>query len=255
MKEAEKRIAELSGVPRTSVLIYPTIDSTNTEARRLAEADKKAPLIIIAKEQSGGRGRMGRSFYSPDNTGLYMTVLLEASHNMIDNVMLTTSASVAVCRAVEKLSGIRLSIKWVNDLYLNGKKICGILCESFEASGKRFLAVGVGVNISTADFPSEISDVAGSLGVSENIKNELAAEIFAELWRLYNTGDKSEMIDYYKERSIVLGKRIFFVENGVKQYAEAIDIDEYGRLAVRLDNGKEKILSSGEITVRLDVGE
>lgn len=255
MCDVEKRIAQNSEIPNAAVLVYKTLDSTNSEARRLAERGYKGPTLIIAREQSAGRGRMGRSFYSPKDTGLYMTALFEASESPSDTVLLTTSAAAVTAMAIEELLRIRVDIKWVNDLYLNGKKICGILSESFEALGRRFAVVGIGINLSTVDFPSEIEDIAGSLGVGGDIRDDLAAKIFGLLWRSYHTTDKSEIIAYYKERSIVIGKRIFFVEDGKKHFARVLDIDEFGRLFVRLDNGGEKILSSGEITLRFDGGD
>ena len=255
MCDVEKRIAFCSDVPDAAVLVYKTLDSTNSEARRLAERGYTSPTLIIAREQSAGRGRMGRSFYSPKDSGLYMTALFEASESPSDTVQLTTSAAAVTAMAIEELLQIRVDIKWVNDLYLGGKKICGILCESFEALGRRFAVVGIGINLSTVDFPSELADIAGSLGVDRDIRYDLAAKIFSLLWRSYHTADKGDIIAYYKERSIVIGKRIFFVEDGKKNFAKVLDIDVFGRLLVSLDNGGEKILSSGEITLRLDGGD
>ena len=255
MNEVEKRIAFASSIPDAVVFVHPSLDSTNSEARRLAERGHANPTLIIARSQSAGRGRMGRSFYSPEDTGLYMTAMFEASENFCDTVLLTTAAAVATAKAIERLACISVGIKWVNDLYLDTKKICGILCESFEAFGKRFVAVGIGINLCTEDFPCELNGIAGSLGIKKDIRDDLAATIFGKLWHYYHTADKSDMIAYYKERSIVIGKRIFFFEGGNKYFGTAYDIDMYGRLWVHLDDGNEKTLSSGEITLRLDEGE
>ena len=250
MTEIEKRIAELSGVPSAKVRVYDTIDSTSTEARRRAESGGDTPALILAEHQSAGRGRMGRGFYSPAHTGLYMTALFEATESLVDTVFLTTAASVSVAKAIDKLTGTRTEIKWVNDIYLGGKKICGILCESYAAFSKRYVAVGVGVNLSTEDFPEELVGIADSLRPDRDIKYELAAEIFGGLYRAYLYGDKREMIEYYKERSFVLGKRVVFCENGVSACGVACDVDELGRLSIRLDDGNMKLLSSGEISLR-----
>ncbi len=255
MKNIESRIARLCRVPNASVTVFESIDSTNTEARRAAERGEGTPALIIARHQSAGRGRMGRSFYSPADTGLYMTVLVEASDSLVDTVLLTTAAAVAVARAIENTAGTVVDIKWVNDLYLGGKKICGILCESFETGGKKYVAIGVGVNLYTEDFPAELADIAGSLGVMDDIRAELAADIFGSLWRFYCLGERADMLEYYRARSMVLGKRIVFYENGAEYFGEALDIDEYGRLTVRLDDGSKKILSSGEISLRTLNGE
>lgn len=252
MKDKEKRIACLSAVPSADVIIFESIDSTNTEARRRAASGKSAPALIIANSQTAGRGRLGRSFYSPASTGLYMTAVFEASAAFESTVLLTTAAAVSVARAIERLAGITVGIKWVNDLYLNDKKICGILCESFEACGKRFVSLGIGVNLCTEDFPAEISGIAGSLGINGELKYDLAADIFGSLWRFYSEGDRAEMLEYYRAHSSVLGKKIVFYENGVQGRAVAQGIDDFGRLEVRLESGNIKKLSSGEITIRLD---
>ncbi len=252
MKDKEKRIACLSAVPSAEVVIFESIDSTNSEARRRAASGNGAPALIIANSQTAGRGRLGRSFYSPESTGLYMTAVFEESCVIESSVLLTTAAAVSVARAIERLSGITVGIKWVNDLYLNEKKICGILCESFEACGKRFVSVGIGVNLCTEDFPAELSGIAGSLGINGELKYELAADIFGSLWSFCQDGSKAEMLEYYRAHSCVLGKKIIFYENGVPERAVAQRIDDFGRLEVILENGKAKILSSGEITLRLD---
>ena len=255
MKEAEKRICELSGVKGAKAFILDSVDSTNTEARRLAEKKESTPILILAEHQSAGRGRMGRSFYSPKQTGLYMTALFLASASPADNLLLTTAAAVSTARAIEKCAGIKVDIKWVNDLYLDGKKVCGILCESFEVGGVRYVSVGIGINLSTVDFPDELSSVASSLCVKEEIKTELAAEIFSSLWHFYCKGERDGMIEYYRAHSMVIGRKIVFYEGEDVCRATAVDVDEYGRLAVRLDSGEIKILSSGEITLRLDNGD
>jgi BirA family biotin operon repressor/biotin-[acetyl-CoA-carboxylase] ligase len=198
---------------------------------------------------------MGRSFYSPKDSGLYMTALFEANESLVSTVLMTTSAAVAAARSIEALSGIKVEIKWVNDLYLNEKKICGILCEAFEACGRRFICIGIGINLFTKDFPEELAAIAGSLGVERDIKDELAARVFCELWRSYHTDERGDMLAYYKEHSLVIGKPIYFIEDGKKHFGVARDIDEFGHLCVTLEDGSEKILSSGEITLRLDKGE
>jgi BirA family biotin operon repressor/biotin-[acetyl-CoA-carboxylase] ligase len=161
MKDKEKRIACLSAVPSADVMIFESIDSTNTEARRRAASGKSAPALIIANSQTAGRGRLGRSFYSPASTGLYMTAVFEASAAFESTVLLTTAAAVSVARAIERLAGITVGIKWVNDLYLNDKKICGILCER---SGDNVI-IGIGVNVNQTAFPPEISQRATSVRI------------------------------------------------------------------------------------------
>lgn len=255
MNDTEKRIRDASMVPSAEVVIFDSIDSTNNEARRRAERGDTVPSLIIAEHQTAGRGRLGRSFYSPANTGLYMTALFEISSSPSDTVFLTTAAAVAMAKAIEKCAGISVDIKWVNDLYLFGKKICGILCESFATGNRRYVAVGIGVNLYTEDFPEELSEIAASLCPERDVKYELASEVFGTLWRFYDTGDRTDMLEYYRAHSMVLDKRVVFYENEKAHFGVAESIDKDGRLCVALDDGSKKILSSGEITLRLDKGD
>ncbi len=251
-----KRVISKLNTRCVRVEIFDTVDSTNTQARREAEAGMSAPALIIADSQSGGRGRMGRSFYSPESTGLYMSLLLRARENSADTVRLTTAAAVAVALCIEELCGISTDIKWVNDLYLSGRKICGILCESFTTQiGERFAIAGIGVNLSTSDFPEELRGKAASLGQSEDIRAELAAAITDKLLGFWEDISAPEIMEYYRAHSAVLGRRIIFTEGGVEYFGVAESIDGYGRLSVALEGGARRLLSCGEISLRLDCGE
>ena len=161
---------------------YPTIDSTNTQAKRLLKEGEKPPFLVVASEQTAGRGRQGKSFYSPKNTGIYLSLVISEKADE-DMVSVTTAASVAVCRAVEKLTDEKPEIKWVNDVYVNGKKVCGILCESvLDGQDSASVIIGIGVNITTSHFPSEIEN-AGSLCLDVE-KEALVAEITNELFKV-----------------------------------------------------------------------
>ncbi len=172
-----KRIQEL--LSDIEVLCYPEIDSTNTEAKRLVKSGKKPPFLILAETQSAGRGRLGRSFYSPSNTGIYMSLVLSESLDS-DSADITSAAAVAVCKAAESLSGKSLGIKPVNDIYLDKKKICGILCESvYDGTPASPVIIGVGMNVSTTLFPEDLPS-AGSLNCDAS-REELICEITKEL--------------------------------------------------------------------------
>ena len=135
------------------LFLYPVIDSTNDEAKRLIKSGTTPPFLVAANEQTHGRGRQGKSFYSPADTGIYMSLVLSFSDGESIS-KITVIASVAVCKAIEKLTGLKPEIKWVNDVYLNGKKICGILCESvIGGTDLTPVIIGVGLNLSTTDFP------------------------------------------------------------------------------------------------------
>ncbi len=165
-----------------ALLYYPSVDSTNTEAKRLIKSGMAAPFLVTADYQSAGRGSKGRSFFSPAGTGIYMSLTVAANISP-DTVKITSSAAVAVKAAAERLSGKRLRIKPINDIYLEDKKICGILCETvYDGSENAFVIVGVGMNVNTAVFPDELTS-AGSLG-GDVSREELISEITKELLRI-----------------------------------------------------------------------
>ena len=232
------------------VLCYSVTDSTNNEAKRQLSDGSLRDLLVIADEQTEGRGRQGKSFYSPAHTGVYFTVVLHPMASLVSTVSITTAAAVAVCKAIEMLTDKEPLIKWVNDVYLDGKKICGILTEAdtdFETHNVKSVLVGIGINISTEDFPSEIEN-ASSLNADIR-RCELVAEITNEICRLSKL-PASKFIEYYRTHSLIIGEKINFIKNGVVTPATAIAIDENGGLVVRLENGGETTLTSGEITIR-----
>ena len=255
--DREKIKKELDG--DVEVYLYSIIDSTNTEAKRLAEGGMTGRTLILSEEQSGGRGRMGRSFYSPHGVGLYMTLLFPTPDSADAMLRITSMAAVALRRSILRVYGIATEIKWVNDIYVGGRKAAGILAESFsgEACGKSFraVAVGVGVNISTESFPEELEKIAISLGKSGGRgRNELASAITNEFFSLLDKacdGDLSYMNEY-RETSLCLGREIRFTENQVTSHGIVRCIDDMGYLHVSCADGTTKVLSSGEITVRIE---
>lgn len=232
------------------VLYYPVIDSTNNEAKRLVNDGSGKPMLLVAEEQTNGRGRQGKSFYSPPLTGIYMTLVTHPMSRLANAVTATTAASVAVCRAVEELTQLKPKIKWVNDVYLDGKKICGILTEAitdFETQTVSSVIIGIGMNIKTIDFPSEVENAA-SLNVNIS-RVKLIACIANHLNRILCC-DYSEFITYYRSHSMIIGEQIHFIKNAKVTPATAMDIDDTGGLVVRLENGEITTLRSGEISIR-----
>lgn len=240
------------------VYIFDEVDSTNTEAKRHCLSGGAVPALFIARSQSAGRGRMGRSFFSPSDTGIYLSILTQAPKENSGFLKVTSASAVALHKSIFEELGIIAKIKWVNDLYLEGKKISGILAESFFVDDKRYIVVGVGINLCTKDFPEELRDKAGSIiseGDGQNsayIMSRLAVRVAENLFDVLGGLDGEWIIDYYREHSAVLGKRVTFTENGVAQSGIAEAIDELGALSVRLDDGSEYILSSGEISLKID---
>lgn len=232
------------------VVYYSTIDSTNTQAKRLINDGNNNEMLIVSDEQTAGRGRQGKSFYSPALTGIYMTLVTHPMTPLQNAVTATTAAAVAVCRAVEKLTDKKPKIKWVNDVYLDDKKICGILTEAisdFETQTVSSMIIGIGMNIKTIDFPSDVEN-ASSLGA--NVKRaDLIAAITDELIAI-NNSDYHSFIEYYRTHSMIIGESINFIQNGRVTPAVAMEIDETGGLVVQLKSGEITTLRSGEISVR-----
>lgn len=224
-----------------NILNFDTIDSTSIYAKNNANA-LPLPTLITANAQTAGRGRRGNSFYSPENTGLYMTLLFEAPDSC---ELLTPKAAVAVCRTLEKY-GINPKIKWVNDLFHNSKKVCGILAERFIFEGKAFVSVGIGINLNTEKFPDSLP-MAGSINLNCN-KEMLAVEIAK---RYLEDMPPEFIISEYKKRLFVLGQKITFIKNGTEYSAHAIDINEKCNLIVKHADGKTETLSSGEISIKI----
>lgn len=232
------------------VLYYPTIDSTNNECKRLIADGKDGVFLVTADEQTAGRGRQGKSFYSPAMTGIYFSLVIRPKTSLQNAVTATTAASVAVCQAIENLTDLKPKIKWVNDVYLEGKKVCGILTEAitnFEEGIVECVIIGIGINIKTFDFPDGV-DGAGSLDIKIS-RSALIAEITNRLLNIAG-GDYQSFIDYYRSHSMVLGEKIHFIKNGVATQAIATAIDEQGGLEVELLSGEKTVLRSGEISIR-----
>lgn len=236
------------------VLTFDSIDSTNSEAKRIAGDNVTEPVLILAETQTGGRGRMGRSFFSPAKTGLYMSYLYRPEGSLSDSVAVTSAAAVAVVRAIKEVAGIDSGIKWVNDIYIGSKKVCGILTEAvtdIESGTAHCVIVGIGINVTTDDFPLELRTKAGALGTVKLDRNRLAAAVTNRLEALIKGLPERTFIDEYRRHSLVLGKQIVYKKNGRETAATAIGIDDNGALMVRNSDGTETTLNTGEISVRL----
>lgn len=232
------------------VIYYPIVDSTNNCCKRLIAEGKDGEFLVVAEQQSAGRGRQGKSFYSPSGTGIYFSLALSPQLPLKNAVTATTAAAVAVCKAIEKTTSKKPKIKWVNDVYLDGKKICGILTEAitdFEEGIVSNVIIGIGINISTDNFPADVEN-AGCLNEKIN-RSLLIAEVCNELVKIAK-GDIKSFIDYYRSHSLVIGEKIRFIKNGEATPATAVAIDETGGLEVELENGERTVLRSGEISIR-----
>ncbi len=238
----------MNGKLNINVLHFDVIDSTNLEAKRRIKSGAKLPLVLVADSQTAGKGRMGRIFYSPDQTGLYMSYVFEPETDFQDSVTVTSAAAVAVVRAIEELTDLKPQIKWVNDIYIGNKKVCGILTEAMTGE-KTAIIVGIGVNITTSDFPEEIKNTATSLNAAVD-KNDLLECIIKHLTDLIKGLPKRTFLPEYKEKSNVIGKEVYFIKSGKAKEGIAVDINRNGALLVQTAEGLET-LSTGEITLRV----
>ncbi|MEN6563990.1 MAG: biotin--[acetyl-CoA-carboxylase] ligase, partial [Christensenella sp.] len=249
----------LTGDAQTLTLhVYDTVTSTNLVLRELAGKGAPEGTVVVAARQTGGRGRMGRSFYSPENTGVYVSLLLKPKIVPEDATLITTTAAVAVCEAVELLSDRKAQIKWVNDVFVDGKKICGILTEgSFDMESGMFeyAVLGTGINVYTplGGFPEEIRQVAGSVFTAPvpDAKNRMIAAYLNAFLALYRNLGGKETIAEYRRRSFVLGKMVTVLAVDRQTPARALDVDEKCRLVVEYEEGRRETLSSGEISIKL----
>ena len=182
----------IAGYIKTSdvfrVELRKSVTSTNTILREMATKGAPECLVLVAEEQTAGKGRQGRSFHSPADYGVYFSILLRPDSIASEAAALITSAAaVATAQAIEEVVGVKVGIKWVNDLFMDGKKVCGILTEAvtdLKSGSIGWVVIGIGVNVTTAGFPAELSEIAGSIGVL-GIRNQLAAAIIDELYRRF----------------------------------------------------------------------
>ena len=237
---------------------FKTIDSTNTYAKELACQGAPHGTVVVAKQQTGGRGRMGRSFFSPPGTGLYLSMILRPHCSAQDLMHLTCVTAVASCDAIAQVTGFRPNIKWTNDLVCNGKKIGGILTElGFNGFAPGYAIIGIGINCnqSTHDFPPELQQMATSLSAvtskSVDIKQLEKALIDTLLKSADNMHAKqNQFMDQYRADCITIGQDISLVTSDSIRHARAIAVENDGSLRIKLADGSEELVSSGEVSIR-----
>lgn len=239
---------------------FESLDSTNNYLKKLAAAGAPEGTVIVADEQTAGRGRMGHSFCSAPGVGIYMSILMRPQGHSLDcTTSITAMSAVAVCRAIERVCGVSAGIKWINDVYLRGKKICGILCESATKDDLvSYVISGIGVNVSNkeSDFPEEIRSVAGSIYTQTGIvykRSLLIAAIADEFNKLYLRWleGPTSCLEEYRRRCIILGRSITLTspEGDFEAVAENISAD-YG-LVLRLPDGSTRTVHSGEVRIKM----
>ncbi len=224
------------------------VTSTNILLKQLAKDGADHGTVLVADSQTNGKGRMGRSFYSPKDTGIYMSILLREDFGN-NPTLVTTLTAVAVMKAIEKVTSKQTQVKWVNDILLDGKKVCGILSEgSFSGKELEYMIVGIGVNVDTDYFPDDIKDIAGSVGGK---KEELITAILDSFFDEYQNLSDRSYLNYYRERCVTVGKNIKIIspeKEPIEAFSQGIT-DDAG-LIVKYPDGKTEVIMSGEVSVR-----
>lgn len=267
--ELKSRLIGRSSTPNE---LHDVIDSTNNRAAELARNDAGEGVIVLARQQTGGRGRLGRTWVSPPDSGIYLSVLLKPpAESLAQPGLYTLATGTAVAGAVENVAGVRLGLKWVNDLVFEGKKVGGILAEfpmgwtGANGGSGRYLVLGIGLNVrlSQEALPEELKErvtwLEALTGMPVN-PNMLVAQIALQLEHAYdilrNDGDRasSRIIDEWKKRTVTLGREVQVTSGNTAFRGTATDIDASGALLVRNADGSIRAVHAGEVTVRLTDG-
>lgn len=237
--------------------VFREVESTNNLLKDHAQeyADWHT---AIADHQISGKGRRGRSFFSPSGSGIYLSMLIRLPLEAMEATRITTAAAVAACRAIEKTTDARPEIKWVNDVFVNGKKICGILTEasiSMESGRLDWAVMGIGLNVYEPEggFPEELQNIAGAITSKrqKNLRSRLAAAFMEEFRHICSHLDSPLLVTEYKKRSFILGLPVNVLKGEESLPAIAEDIDDNCALIVRYPDGSREALSSGEVSIRI----
>ena len=243
--------------------IYKTVESTNIIARDMAVNGAESGTVVLAEEQTNGYGRNGKSFFSPYGTGIYMSIILnlKKEKKLFNSSFITTAAAMAVSKSIEEVSNENTQIKWVNDVFINEKKVCGILTEgafSFEDGRLDYAVIGIGVNVNFPKngFPKELDNIAASINLKNDtintqsdMRNILIAKILENLYDYYF----NDVVFYeeYKKRSFLIGKKVSININDKEHIVKVLDIDETFALIIEFQNGKIDRVISGSVNYKL----
>ena len=243
---------------RDTLLWYSSIDSTNTRAKELAKGGATHGTVLVAGNQTVGRGRLGRSFSSPEGMGVYLSVILRPACTPDKLMHLTCAAAVAACDAVKAACGVDAKIKWTNDLVYGRKKLGGILTELSVASGLvEYAVVGIGINClqKQEDFPTDLQDMASSLSMvcdTPCSPAKVAACLVDALYRMDKglLSQKGDIMNRYRSACMTIGQDIVVVQADAARYGKALYVDDDGALGVRFADGTEETVNSGEVSIR-----
>lgn len=226
------------------------VSSTNLLMKEMAKKGAEEFSVLAASSQTAGRGRLGRSFYSPGGTGIYMSVLLFPGKDR-NPLLITVDAAVCVARVLERITGEKALVKWVNDIYIKEKKVCGILAEAVD--DKVVLGIGINVTPPKKGFPDDIKDRAGALfeKKTKKIRERIISELLCELYSIYTSPEREELYNEYNSRSMIKGKDILILRNGGEEPAVALGIDIDYSLIVKKENGETEKISTGDVSIKI----
>ncbi|MFI3115101.1 MAG: biotin--[acetyl-CoA-carboxylase] ligase [Clostridia bacterium] len=236
--------------------VYKEVTSTNTLLKE--NLNSKEWKVLVSSHQTNGLGRLSRNFHSPKDTGVYFSFILRPNITMSQSTYLTAMTSIAVSRAIFNVTQKNSQVKWVNDIFLDDKKVCGILCEasfSMENASLEYVILGIGINVYRPKdgFPEEIEDIAGFILENhiDDVRNKLVAQVLNNFYSLYQEFDTKKIVEEYKSKSYILGKEIYVIKSNENTKALALDIDDNCGLVVKYEDGTIETLNSGEISTKI----
>ena len=239
------------------LLFFDQLSSTNTKAKALAEAGYPSGTVVVAETQTAGKGRLGRQFYSPAGQGVYFSLLVRPELFGDHTLLLTSMCAAATAEAIEKLARVQVQIKWVNDLLIGSKKICGILTEAglnLEDQSIDYVVIGIGINCGKQTFPAELKTIATSIenesGTAIN-RSLLIAEVLKNIEAGFQTLQEKPFLKICREHSAVIGKTVAVCRGTQRRPAAALGLNDNGALLVRYEDGSEEALQAGEVSIRL----
>ena len=243
----------------TSYYLFDETESTNEEIISRANQGASEGTLAVALKQTKGQGRSGRSFFSPNAGNLYMSFLLRPLSSTPMS-LLTPAAAVATRRAINRVLGISTQIKWVNDLYLDDKKVCGIIAKAMniDDANRMYVVIGIGINVHTPneEIPDDIPNYGTLLDYSTNLEQEdiipkLCAALYSEYMKIYTDIDDVDFMNEYRSASNVIGKEVTYISGDKQIKVTVCDIDDEGSLIVTDENGNNVKYRDGEIRIKL----
>lgn len=236
---------------------YTSIGSTNDEAKKLAQMGAPHGTLVIAEEQTGGRGRLGRKWVSPPGQGIWLSIILRPSLEPSEAPRITMACAVAAAKAIRQEVGVNCLIKWPNDLLIDGKKVAGILTEmSADMDKIHYVVTGIGMNVNNAEFPPDIEKTATSLKLASGEEVERLKILtqflsqFEEIYRSLESGEFEAILGEWRQLSCNLGKRVRIIGRNFELEGTALDVDGDGALLIKTDEGQVERVLSGDVSLR-----